>query len=111
MARKAEELLPLKNLPPMLVMSLVQCFLRLTKRFHIAILTRMALRRLLPKNLPRHRHSEITPLAVIRVQAVTLSIAISRPVLYVMPWFDDLNRQCIHPFKALQEHTPAKSSF
>lgn len=53
MARKAEELFPVQNLPPILVMSMTQCFLRLTKRFHMAILTRIALRRVLLKNLRR----------------------------------------------------------
>lgn len=52
MARKAEELLPLQNLPPMLIMRMTQCFLRLTKRFHMAIRTRKVLLRVLSKNLP-----------------------------------------------------------
>lgn len=51
MTRKAEELFPVQNLPPIFIMSMTQCFLLLTKRFHIAILTRKVLRRVLLKNL------------------------------------------------------------
>lgn len=50
-ARKAEELFPVQNLPPIFVMSMTQCFRRRTKRFHMAILTRTALRRALLKKL------------------------------------------------------------
>ena len=52
MARNAEELFPVQNLPPILIMSMTQCFLLLTKRFHMLILTMMALRRALLRNLP-----------------------------------------------------------